>query len=108
MIIDRFQRLIEQNIEQPLYLPEVCAAIRVPERTLRESCQKLLGMSPGRYLMLSRLHLAHRALRAAKPGNTNVTEVATKFGFWHFGRFATTYRAQFGEVPSATLKRTCL
>ena len=105
MIVDRFQRVIEANPDQALYLPEVCAAIRVSERTLRQSCQKLLGMSPARYLLLRRMHLAHRSLRAAKPGTTNVTEVATKFGFWHFGRFATTYRSLFGEIPSATLNR---
>ncbi|MBV8576071.1 MAG: helix-turn-helix domain-containing protein, partial [Acetobacteraceae bacterium] len=43
-----------------------------------------------------------RALRAAGPTAT-VTEIATRHGFWHFGRFAGVYRSAFGEAPSATL-----
>jgi AraC-like DNA-binding protein len=105
LVVGRFHRLIEQHPDEALYMPEVCAAIRVPERTLRLSCHKILGMGPARYLLLRRLHLAHRALERAGPGETTVTDVATRFGFWHFGRFATSYRSLFGERPSATLSR---
>jgi AraC-like DNA-binding protein len=105
MIVERFHRMIELHPDRALYLPEVCAAIHVPERTLRQSCRILLDIPPARYLLLRRLHLAHRTLRAAKPGDTRVTEVAARFGFWHFGRFAIAYRSLFGEAPSETLKR---
>jgi AraC family transcriptional regulator, ethanolamine operon transcriptional activator len=32
-----------------------------------------------------------------------VTAVATRWGFYHFGRFSAAYRRLFGEVPSATI-----
>ena len=60
-------------------------------------------MGPKQYLLLRRMTLAHRALQSANPAETTVTEVATRFGFWHFGRFAGEYRALFGEAPSVTL-----
>jgi methylphosphotriester-DNA--protein-cysteine methyltransferase len=106
LVVDRFHRMIEQRPGEALYMPEVCAAIRVPERTLRLSCHKILGMGPGRYLLLRRLHLAHRALARLAPGEASVTEIATRFGFWHFGRFAATYRSVFGQLPSATLSQS--
>lgn len=105
IIMRRFGRIVEENPEQPLYIPEICKAIRVPDRTLRQCCQEYLGMGPKRYLLLRRLHLARRALRQAQPGKTTVTDTATRFGFWQLGRFAVEYNSLFGEPPSATLRR---
>ena len=105
LIMRRFRRVVEENLGRPLYIPEVCRAIRVAERTLLVCCQEHLGIGPKRYLQLRRLHLARRALRQAAPHTTTVTEVATRYGFWQFGRFAVAYRSQFGESPSTTLHR---
>ena len=38
-IMVRFEEYLEVNSDCPLYLPEICAAIGVAERTLRESCE---------------------------------------------------------------------
>jgi len=103
IIMRRFRRVVEENPEEPLYIPDICKTIGVPSRTLRMVCQEHLGMGPKRYLALRRLYLARRALREASPGATTVTDIATRFGFWQFGRFSTEYRALFGEAPSATL-----
>jgi AraC-like DNA-binding protein len=103
-VMRRFWRVVEENPEQPLYMPEICKAIRVPDRTLRLCCQEHLGMGPKRYLMLRRMHLARRALRRAVPDSTSVTDVATRYGFWQLGRFAVEYQSLFGESPSATLR----
>ena len=51
------------------------------------------------------MHLARRALRENAPTATTVTEIATRFGFWQFGRFAGEYKSLFGELPSTTLAR---
>lgn len=105
IIMRRFRRVVEENPEQPLYIPEICKEIRVPSRTLRIVCQEHLGMGPKRYLLLRRMHLARRALRDATPEATTVTDIATRFGFWQLGRFSVEYHALFGESPSATLRR---
>jgi transcriptional regulator GlxA family with amidase domain len=105
IVMRRFWRVVEENPEQPLYIPEICKAIRVASRTLRTCCQEHLGMGPKRYLLLRRMHLARRALRQAAPDATSVTDIATRFGFWQLGRFAVEYQSLFGESPSATLRR---
>jgi AraC-like DNA-binding protein len=102
-IMRRFRRAVEENPDQALYIPDLCKAIGVSDRTLRSCCQEQLGMSPKRYLLLRRMHLAQRALRESAPTTTTVTEIATRYGFWQFGRFAGEYRSLFGELPSVTL-----
>jgi AraC-like DNA-binding protein len=81
-IMRRFFRLLEENPTRPIFVPEFCSAIRVPERTLRACCQEHFGMGPKQYLLLRRMTLAHRAVQAANPVETTVTEVAIRFGFW--------------------------
>jgi len=105
IVMRRFRRVLEENPEQPLYIPEICKAIRVASRTLRMCCQEHLGMGPKRYLLLRRMRLAQRALRQAAPDAASVTNIATRFGFWQLGRFAVEYQSLFGESPSATLRR---
>ena len=55
------------------------------------------------YLKRLRLNGVHRALRVADKANTRIIDVATAWGFWHMGHFASDYRAMFGVSPSQTL-----
>ena len=48
---------------------------------------------------------AQRSLIAADPHSATVSEVATRYGFFNFGRFARDYQKAFHEKPSDTLKR---
>ena len=48
---------------------------------------------------------AARACLVEGSNGTSVTEIATRFGFGHFGRFAQDYRQRFGEAPSETLRQ---
>jgi AraC-like DNA-binding protein len=105
LIMRRFHRVMAENLDQPFYLPEICKTIGVSDRTLRRCCQEHLGIGPKRYLLLRRMHLARRALRESSPTEATVTETATRYGFWHLGRFAVAYQSLFGEMPSATLHR---
>jgi AraC-like DNA-binding protein len=104
-IMRRFHRAVEEQPDQALFLPELCTAIGVSERTLRMCCQEQLGVSPKRFLILRRMHLVRRDLRECAPTATTVTEIATRYGFWQFGRFAGEYKFLFGELPSVTLGR---
>jgi len=105
-IMRRFSDALAVASATPVFLTEICAQIGVSERTLRVCCEKHIGMGPKRFLGLRRLHLARAKLLEGMIGETNVTQVATEFGFWELGRFAGIYQDLFGELPSATLART--
>ena len=102
-IMRRFYAAVEQHPEEALYIPEICVVIGVPQRTLHVCCREHLGMSAKRYLLLRRMALARKALRQGDPHQITVTDIAARFGFWNFGRFAVEYRSIFSETPSATL-----
>ena len=105
-IIRRLEEFLAENVLQPLYLAEICAATGASESSLRACCQEHLGMGPVRYLWLRRMHLVRRALLLATPGASTVTQIAMDHGFWELGRFSTQYRSFFGEPASVTLHRT--
>src|SRR5436190_4413075 len=65
-------------------------------------CRTIRARYPWRQL---RLAAAHASLVEGSNG-TSITEVAARFGFGHFGRFAQDYRQRFGETPSETLRRS--
>lgn len=104
-IMRRFRRVVEENPDQALFIPELCVTIGASERTLRMCCEEQLGVSPKRYLLLRRMHLARRSLRESSADATSVTEIATQYGFWQLGRFSGEYKSLFGETPSVTLGR---
>lgn len=94
-------QLLHERLDNPPSITELCLAAGSRERTLYLSCVEAFGRPPALLLAELRLNAAHRALM--HPGRaTSVTAVAAHYGFNHFGRFAATYRRQFGELPSAT------
>ena len=107
-IMVRFEEAVATRSDSHLNLSELCAAIGVPERTLRLCCAQFLGVSPMRYHLLRRLNMARSALRRADPGTASVAEIARDHQFTELGRFAVAYRAIFGETPSSTLRRASI
>jgi transcriptional regulator GlxA family with amidase domain len=103
-IIARFEELLEARCDR-LVLSEICLAIGVSERTLRDCCREYLAVSPIRYARLQRMQMARDALMHANPSISTVTRIANHFGFSELGRFSVNYRALFGEEPSVTLRR---
>ena len=92
---------LEENVLPTIV--DVCKQVGASERTLQYAFLAYVNRSPQSYLRLCRLNRARALLRASDPRTTRVTEVATRFGFYHLGRFAQDYRQMFGESPSETL-----
>jgi AraC-like DNA-binding protein len=102
-ILARFEDLLVA--EPSLRMAGICAALGISGRMLRECCKKHLGMGPSGYRRLRRMQQVHRALRSKDPRAGTVFEIATRYGIRDLGRFAASYQALYGELPSVTLRR---
>ena len=96
--------VLNERIDDPPSITELCLAVGSKERTLHLSCVEAFGRPPAKLLAELRLNAARRALLNPQK-ETSVAEVAMLCGFTHFGRFAEVYRRQFGELPSATFSK---
>lgn len=106
-MVRRAEDYMLAHIDRPLALDDVATAIGVSGRSLQYAFRRFRGTTPMAFLRGERLDRAHCDLQAATPGTT-VTEVATRWGFNHFGRFAEAYRARFGRTPRQTLQDALL
>jgi AraC family transcriptional regulator, ethanolamine operon transcriptional activator len=93
--------IVEGSPDCPLSVAELCARMHASRRTLQYAFEETTGISPLAYMRAIRLARVRQDLVHA----ATVTEVATRWGFWHFGNFASEYREQFGELPSETWRR---
>jgi AraC-like DNA-binding protein len=103
--VRRATALIEAEPERAWRVGELAAAAGTTVRQLQESFQRERGASPMEVLRRTRLECARAELAAADPAQSTVSEIATRWGFFHLGRFSVQYRETFHESPSQTLAR---
>src|SRR5580704_729594 len=103
--VKRAEAFMEQNLAASIGICDVVASSGVSMRTLYHGFRTCHGIPPMTWLKRQRLSRVHDELRAADAAQTNVTDVATRWGFFHLGRFASDYHAHFGLLPSDTLRR---
>lgn len=102
--VSRAVELLRSDPGHPWTVAELAAEVSMSVRSLQEGFRRSLDTTPMAYLRGLRLERAHDELSAAEPGTVSVTEVATRWGFVHLGRFAAAYSSAYGEPPSATLR----
>jgi len=93
---------IQANASANISLADIAKAAEVNIRTLQVNFQRYRNVTPMEYLRNVRLERARDLLMS---GTVQVADAASDNGFSHQGRFATLYRARFGEAPSGTQKR---
>ena len=92
---------LRENAAQPVTLGDLVRASGVAGRTLLKHFRDCYGVPPMRYLRNHRLQRVREEL--LRGPQAQVSEVALRWGFGHFGRFAAEYRKRYGESPSQTL-----
>jgi AraC-like DNA-binding protein len=103
-VMERFENELITRLHQNARVAEICATLRVSERTLRRCCRQFLGMGPTQYVGLRRLMLVRSTLLHADRRAVSVADVVRLHGFPPTSRFTAAYRTAFGETPSQTLR----
>lgn len=100
-IVRNARDLVSEWPNDFMCIADLCRELGVSRRALQQSFQETLGVKPSVYIRAVRMNGARRAIKTAN----SVAEVATLWGFWHFGRFARDYNMMFGELPSEAFRR---
>jgi AraC-like DNA-binding protein len=102
--IRRVVDAIHDEPERPYSVADLAGVAGTSVRSLQEGFRRHVGCAPTAYLQQVRLERVEAELREADPADVTVAAVAHRWGFAHLGRFASAYRARFGESPSQTLR----
>ena len=102
-VVRRAEQYLEECGEPSVRIEDLCTAACTSLSRLERAFRETFGVGPRRYLTLRRLAAVRRELLRRGP-DTSVTEVATRWGFFHLGRFSQDYKALFGEMPSLTTR----
>lgn len=106
-IAPRHVRMVENYIEehaaQAISIEDLVRISGVSGRALYDGFRRFRETSPMAHLRKVRLRRVREELLEA-PEKATVSDIATRWGFFEFGRFAGQYRDMFGETPSQTLR----
>lgn len=102
-IVEQVKNYLHLHQDSAVTINDLCALCYVSRRTLQYSFETILGLSPLRYLRLSRLNGARRELLTSQ--KKSIADIASKWGFWHLSQFSHDYKQLFNELPSVTLSK---
>ncbi|MGO1052560.1 helix-turn-helix domain-containing protein [Crossiella sp. CA198] len=96
----------EEHAHEPISVAHMAAAAGLSVRQLQRGFREHLGISPLEHLRRVRLDQVHQELLEIAAGRATgtITEIATRWGFAHLGRFSEYYRGTYGRPPSHTLR----
>jgi AraC-like DNA-binding protein len=96
--------LVKNDPNEILDLQAMSKATGLSIRTVQRAFQAEFGLCSQEWLRVERLHHVRDDLLNETYG-TSVMKTATRWGFFHLGRFSQQYRDLFGESPSVTVAR---
>ncbi len=103
--VRRVEDFIAENAHLPLRLETLVEVSGVSATALFEGFRRFRQTTPMTALRDYRMQRAHEDIESGGPGNS-VTSVATRWGFYHLGRFAADYKRRYGVSPSEALSRS--
>jgi len=102
------KKFMLNSLEESMSILDIAEQFNISYKTLENSFRSLFGFTPKHFLTLLKMNHAHEDLQFSSAQTTNVSDIAIKWGFSHFGRFSKEYKEFFGVLPSETLNLTSL
>jgi len=103
--LQRTEDYICANLDRAITRYELADTAGVSIRSLNRAFEKRYGSGPMTFVRQRRLDACYTRLLGSEPDATTVSDVATSYGFNHFGKFAVAYKKAFGESPSTSLRK---
>ena len=103
-IVNKAIEYMRSKLDHSISIVDVCTSIFVEQRVLNYCFQEVMGLSPISYLKCLRMNQVRRELKNMDLAPCNIGDIATRWGFWHLGRFSVEYKKRFGELPSDTVR----
>ena len=103
--VKRVEEYIQTHADEVITPAMLAELAGVSLRTLYAGFKDFRGVSPMEYLRSIRLKRVKEEL-CQQGANCSVTDIATRWGFGHMGRFSQEYRRLFGEKPSETKRKS--
>jgi AraC family carnitine catabolism transcriptional activator len=97
-VLKRAIKLMEENLEDVLSIPQICKRVRLSQRQLDRLFAQFVRKSPVLYYRDIRLD---RARSLVTQTDLRLSEVAVASGFSSQGHFSRAYRERFGLAPRA-------
>jgi AraC-like DNA-binding protein len=97
--------LIDMHPEREYTVVGLANMVGVSVRTLEKQFRQQVGLPPSSYLRQVRLERVREELTVMPGVDKKVSEVAARWGIYHFGRFAGEYFKKYHEMPSETVRR---
>ncbi|WP_396269831.1 helix-turn-helix domain-containing protein [Ideonella sp.] len=99
--LQQAEKLVLQNLAQPLKMDELAKRVKVSRRTLEAAMKKYENMSPLAWVRHQRMaHAAHLLQHTDAP----LKAVAQDLGYAHVSSFIRDFKKVFGELPSQRKK----
>lgn len=102
-VVRQAEQFLKVQTDRPFDSRALSMALGMCERQVERLFHDTYGHGPCHWHQMARLNRARSELLHAGV-NGSVTEIATRFGFAHLGRFSVLYRNVFGECPRETLR----
>ncbi len=101
--IVKAREMLHANIANIYKISDLVDELQSSSRTIQHSFKTKLGITPKQYLSNLKLNAIREELIKSDPVQTNISNIALKYGFFNASHFACEYKKMFNETPSTTL-----